>query len=131
MAWHSPESLVGSVDQDARLLLVTTNNAGRTLSLERDVFGGGWTVLTKEWVFNTVPDQAEYSFPEDFSDIVDGTVWDRDTYREARGALGPNEWQQIKSSLIGSVTISPYYRIRRSTTGVPPLPMAGSHAERG
>ena len=60
----------------------------------------------------------EYALPEDFEALIDGTLWDRTSYREMRGTLTPQEWQQARSGLIQTVSIAPLYRIRGSSTGV-------------
>ena len=74
-------------------------------------------MLTRPYEFTTVAGQDEYPLPADFEAIVDGTFWDRSTYREARGTLSPQEWQQARSSLIATLTIAPLYRLQRSSTG--------------
>ena len=48
---------------------------------------------------------------------MDGTIWDRSQYRTARGNLTAQEWQLVKGGLIETVSISPFYRIRRASTG--------------
>ena len=93
------------------------NRAGRNLAQRRNAFGAGWTVLTREYVFSTVDGQDEYPLPADYIDLIDGTVWNRDTFREGRGVLTPQEWQELRSGLVGTISIAPYYRIRRSSDG--------------
>lgn len=110
-------SLVGNSSDHARSMLVLLNRSGRVLSQVRNEWGSGWVTLTRQWEFETVPDQAEYALPEDFDELIDGTVWDRSQYREARGTLSPQEWQTLRSGLVETVRISPYYRLRRNTAG--------------
>lgn len=108
-------ALVGSVDAYARAMLVLLNRSGNTLARMRNTWGGGWAALTREHRFRTIAGEEEYQFPDDFQAIADGTVWDRSTYREARGPLSPQEWQQVRSGLIESNQITPNYRIRRGS----------------
>ena len=111
-------SLVGSSEPHARAMRVLANTAGRELQQMRNEDGQGWIVLTREHEFDTVVGQDAYAFPEDFDQIVDGTVWDRDSYRIARGPLSPQQWQNVKSGLIETTRISPNYRIRSTAQGV-------------
>ena len=111
-------SLVGSSEPHARAMRVLANTAGRELQQMRNEDGQGWIVLTREHEFETVVGQDAYAFPEDFDQIVDGTVWDRDSYRIARGPLSPQQWQNVKSGLIETTRISPNYRIRSTAQGV-------------
>lgn len=110
-------SLIGNPEAHAKAMLRLLNRGGRVLSAERDAWGAGWVVLTREWQFQTVVGQEEYAVPEDFQQLVDRTVWDRSTYREARGAMSPAQWQTHRSGLVESVTIAPNYRLRRNTAG--------------
>ena len=110
-------SLVNNSDPASKAMVVLLNRGGRTLAAMRNAWGQGWTILTREYEFQTTPDVDQYALPEDFEALIDGTVWDRSTYRESRGTLSPQEWQQARSGLIQTVSIAPLYRIRRSTAG--------------
>ena len=92
----------------ARSLL---DKSGRSLARMRGAFGQGWAALTREFAFSTVTGQQAYALPDDFAELIDGTVWDRSTYYRARGSLPPQEWQQYKSGLINSVSLTPRYRL--------------------
>lgn len=113
-----PESLRNNTDPDARTLLRQVTSVGRDLAIMKNSFGQGWAVLQLEHVFETVADQAEYALPGGFERLVDGTVWNRDSYREARGNLTAAEWQLVRSSLIETLSISPFYRMRRASDGM-------------
>jgi len=106
--------LRGNADPDARSMEARFNRAGQAMTRMRNTLGASWTALTQEFVFETIPGVAEYRLPDGFQSIIDGTVWDRSTYREMRGTLSPQQWQEVKSGLIESVRIAPFYRIRRS-----------------
>ena len=110
-------SLVGNSEPHARAMLVLLDQGGKNLTKLRNTWGASWAVLTREHTFTTVAAQEEYAFPEDFTAFVDGTVWDRSSYREARGVFSPQEWQQVKSGLIETSGIAPNYRIRRGASG--------------
>ena len=112
-----PISLIGSRDPDERAVLALFNRAGQTMIRMRNTWGAGWTALTREYEFETTPGVAEYALPEDFEALIDGTVWNRSVYREARGVLSPQQWQATKGGLIETVSIAPLYRIRRASAG--------------
>ena len=112
-----PSTLNATTNPDERILGVLLNRVGKRLARMRNSRGGGWSVLTREHTFLTEDGVEEYAFPADFHSLVDGSVWDRDSYYEARGPLSPQQWQTIKSGLIESVALTPRYRIRRSTAG--------------
>lgn len=89
---------------------------GKQLARKRNTWNGFWAQLQTEHLFTTVPGQAEYQLPEDFYDVVDGTLWDRNQYRQMRGSLSPQSWQALKSSLVETVSISPLFRLRSSSS---------------
>ena len=111
-------TLVGNPEPHAMAMLALLNRGGRILSRERNSYGQGWTVLTKEHTINTVNGQEEYLFPTDFQALVDGTVWSRSEYLAARGPLSPHQWQRQRSGLVGTVQLVPNYRLRRSSSGL-------------
>ena len=110
-------SLVGNSNNHARALRILFNRSGRTLTRMRDAWGAGWEVQTREHTFDTVIDQAEYQLPGDFDDMVAGTLWDRGTYSLGAGPLSPQDWQQLKSGLVGTANITPFFRMRRNSAG--------------
>ena len=109
------DSIVDANDKLAVLAKTLLNRTGRSLVLMRNAFGQGWVSSTNEYTFDTVADQEEYALPADFVRFVDGTIWDRDSYYEARGPLTPHEWQAVRSGLVESATLTPRYRLRRSS----------------
>ena len=114
---ESFSGLVNNSSPTPRAMLVLLNRGGQNLTRLRNTWGAGWTVLTREHEFTTVADQAEYVLPEDFEALIDRTVWDRSTYREARGVLSPFQWQEVRSGLIESTALTPRYRLRRNSGG--------------
>ena len=114
---REPVALVGSRDSDERALLALIDRAGQTMSRMRNTWSAGWTALTREHEFQTADGVEEYALPADFESLIDGTVWNRTVYREARGVLSPQQWQAAKGGLLETVSIAPLYRLRRSSTG--------------
>lgn len=111
------DSLVSNTEPHAQALLTQINQSGNNLAMKRNAFSQGWSALTREVVFETVPEQDEYPFPEDFNFLVNGTLWDRSEYQPSYGPLTPKEWQLTKSGLVGNTSIYYNYRIRGTSTG--------------
>ena len=113
----APASLIGNQEPGARAIVSLLNRAGNNMARMRNAWGGGWTALTREFTFQTVAGQEAYALPDDYQALVDGTIWDRTEFREARGTLSPQQWQRNRSGLIDTVTLAPYYRLRRGAGG--------------
>ena len=112
-----PSSVAAPRDATGRRVRALLNTAGRLLTRERNKWGGGWVRLNKEHTFTTVPGRPDYELPADYQALVARTAWDRDTYYELRGPLGPQEWQHVKSGLVASAVLAPRYRLRGSSRG--------------
>ena len=125
------ESVVDANSKLSRQMRRLFNQVGRDIALMKNAFEQGWVALTREHEFTTDTDVEEYAFPDDFVELVGGTVWDRDSYYEARGPLTPHEWQAVRSGLVESATLTPRYRLRRSANGakraffIDPIPAGG------
>ena len=113
---EEPDSIAGSRDVLARALGVLFNRSGQNLARRVNGWGASWTVLQREHVFNTVAGQEEYPLPGGYIELVSDTVWNRTTYREARGALSPQEWQRVRSGLVLSTGVTPRFRIKRGAS---------------
>ena len=128
---EAPTALKNSVEPQSRAMLRLLNRAGQQLARVENTWNGSWTFLEREHTFTTIAGQRDYDLPADFERIIEDTTWDRDTYRQMRGNLSPQEWQQLRSGLIGTVTQAPYYRIRRAGVGkrralsLDPIPSGG------
>ena len=105
-------SLETAGEENPRRMLTLLNRGGQVLASKRGSFGEGWPELTREHVFTTIADQPGYSLPQGFSELINDSVWDRDTYRQAPGPLSPQQWQAIKGGLIESVALTPRYRLK-------------------
>ena len=107
------------------------DEVGKDLALLKNAFEQGWVALNREYEFTTETDVEEYALPDDFVELVGGTIWDKDSYYEARGPLTPHEWQAVKSGLVESATLTPRYRLRRSENAakraffIDPIPAGG------
>lgn len=112
-----PPAVVGINDPQIRQLLALANRDGRQL---RDEPEGGWKILQVLHLFNTVASQEAYSLPSDYSRMISDTFWDRADFDRVRGQLTPQEWQEIKSGLLGSGVVNRRFRIRRDPAAVPP-----------
>lgn len=103
-----PDSVVGNSEDTAQRLLVSANAIGVEL-LKRH----RWAALQGEYEFSTVENQPSYDLPSDLDNIMDFTVWDRTNYWRMRGSISPQEWQMVKSGIVGS-SLQTYrqYRIK-------------------
>lgn len=111
-------NLYGNSEPHARILLFQLNESGRSQVLKRNAFNQGWSVLTREYLFNTAPNVDEYAFPDDYIGLVSETLWDRSNRRFGEGPLTPSQWQYQKSGRVGTTDLNPRFRIRRKTTGL-------------
>ena len=110
-------SLINNPEPHVAAILNLMNYGCDILAQMRGTSNQGWVVLNREYTFDTRPGVEEYAFPEDYQELIDGTLWDRDTFREMRGPLSPTEWQRIKSGLVETTSIAPNFRLRRDTAG--------------
>lgn len=106
-----PSAVVTSTDRTILRLLALANREGRDLTRIND-----WTALQRLHTFSTVASQEEYSLPSDFDRLMPDTEWDRSNYRPMVGALTAQEWEIIKSGLVGSGIVGKRYRIVRSAS---------------
>lgn len=104
-----PSAVYSSSDRAVQRMLVLSNREGRDLAKEFE-----WTVLQRLHTFTTTSGTAEYALPSDFDRLIRNSEWDRSKYEPLIGPLSPQEWQRIKSGLIGSGLVGRRYRIYRS-----------------
>ena len=115
---RSISTLIGNPEPHAKAMRVLLVRGCRNLSRERNSSNQGWNVLTREFSFDTIPNQDEYSLPDDFQALIDDTLWDRSSYLRGRGPQSPSQWQFLKSGLVDTPQLSPFYRLARSTSGL-------------
>ena len=111
----SPSAVIGVDEPQTRQLLALANRDGKRL---RDAHE--WMILQILESFNTVASQEAYSLPSDYRSMISDTFWDRADFDRVRGQLTPQEWQEIKSGLLGSGVVNRRFRIQRDNTATPP-----------
>ena len=110
-----PSAVIGVNDPQIRQLLALANRDGKRL---RDTHQ--WMILQILESFNTVASQEEYALPSDYRSMLSDTFWDRADFDRVRGQLTAQEWQEIKSGLLGSGVVNRRFRIQRDNTATPP-----------
>jgi hypothetical protein len=93
-----PATITGIEDVQSIQLLSLLNSAGNELMLYYP-----WMQFSKEWEFQTVPDQGDYPLPDDWSYFRDQTQWDRTDHWPLLGPKSPQEWAWLKGSLVAAL----------------------------
>ena len=62
-----------------------------------------WTQMRDEHTFTTVQGTSTYALPTDFHTMADQSGWNRTNRLPLGGPLSPQEWQYLKSRLVGVV----------------------------
>lgn len=115
-----PTSLIGSSDQNARLLLSVAQQEGKDLASRH-----AWQAITKEKTFTSTATEVQSSvIPSDFDRFVDGTFWNRTENRLVLGPASAQEWQALKSDRIQA--IHDIFRHRGNDLLLLPTPAAGA-----
>lgn len=83
-----------------------------------------WGHLSKEATFTTAGSQTSQALPDDFSDMVDGTLWDRTAMMPGVGPIGAVETHAIKAQQPASV-FTILYRQQGPTLTFPVAPADG------
>ena len=117
VGFQPPDTLAQSADPNASLMRVLLNRGCQVLAGKRGPFGECWPELTREGVLTTVDGQEWYAVPQGFVSLIDGTMWDRQQYREAAGSLTPQEWARVKGGLVGTTALTPRYRVAFDVDG--------------
>jgi len=116
-----PSTVIDNGDRTARQMLALLNRGGKNLAGIKNAWGGGWQILEREHVFNTVVDRAFYELPSDFGSLLGETIWNRADFESVRGPGSPSLWQVLKSGLQTSPQIQETYRIRRIDEATSPV----------
>jgi hypothetical protein len=115
-----PTSLIGSSDQNARLLLSVAQQEGKDLASRH-----AWQAITKEKTFTSTATEVQSSvIPSDFDRFVDGTFWNRTENRLVLGPASAQEWQALKSDRIQA--IHDIFRHRGNDLLLAPTPAVGA-----
>ena len=110
--YEAPSSLTSRGDQPGRRLLGLLNQSGRDLAAKRGQWGEGWPEQNRQHVIVADGSTDVYDLPADFSDAIQGTFWDRTTYRPNRGPIDPYYWAYLESGLAAPPAESPRWRLR-------------------
>lgn len=114
-----PSSVVGSSDNQIRMLLSLAQQEGKELSQRFP-----WQDLLKEATFTTIASETQTSaLPSDFNRLIEGSMYNRTQHRPVVGPLNAQRWQQLKSTFTASVWSA--FRIRGSAILMNPTPAAG------
>lgn len=108
-----PSAVISSGDRTVQRLLALSNASGRRLAKEAD-----WTVLQRLATITTADGTEEYALPDDYDRLLPQTEWDRTNYQRLDGPLSPEQWETLKSGLIGAGSIGRRYRIVRSPSSI-------------
>ena len=65
-----PSSLVGTTDDNARILLALLNRGCQILAAKRGPFGESWPELTREHVITTQEGIEWYALPQGFVNLI-------------------------------------------------------------
>lgn len=100
----APQTIVSNPDLTAIQCLALLQREGEELVETED----GWPELRGEQVFNLVPGQEAYPFPDDMAYYVTETMWDR-SRRWQTINVSAREWQMLRS---GFTIGGPWTRFR-------------------
>lgn len=114
--FERPTNIIGSNNPISRQLLALCNREGKYLASKSHPLGG-WTVLQIEHLFDTADGVAEYAFPSDFSCFINDTQWSRSEHIWLYGPVSPQEWQTMKSGVLGTGVFSKRFRVKRASSG--------------
>jgi hypothetical protein len=106
-------------DLQVRQIVALMNREGKELS-----FSYPWKALIAEATITTAAGTAQYSMPSDFSRFMNDTQWDRTNHWELNGPLSADEWQAIKSGVVGSAGPRSRFRVRGTSIYIDPTPTA-------
>lgn len=111
----TPSTVIASTADDVKRLLRFSNQTGRMLVKAGD--GQGWPQLQRLHSFTTTASTDEYALPSDFDRLVIETSWDRTSGLAMPGPITIQQWEEVKSSGIGSTVMGRRWRIMRSSSG--------------
>lgn len=106
---QQPTAVISNTNQTIRQILQMAQREGRNL-----VKSANWTILQRLHTFTT-DGSEEYALPADYSRLLDQTDWDRSENRPLVGPVNPQDWQEIKSGLLGTGLAFVRYRIYRAS----------------
>ena len=96
-----------------RQMLALMNIGLGELAEMRGHWGQGWPELNRTHVFTADGrEDGRYDLPEDFSDAIQGTFWDRNQNRAMHGPGDPYYWAYLYSGLAARPAYTPRWRLR-------------------
>lgn len=125
-----PSSIVSNNDDNARKMLAAAQTEGRMLAKgiiynQNGIPTGqhNWTVLRKEYTFNTANGTYAYNVPSDFERFIGDTWWNRAQTRRLC-LVSPQRWQFLKSGQAGASGIDQEFIKRGTQILINPTPTA-------
>ena len=116
-----PGAVMSSNDETIRVMRALATQEGRELA--RRV---AWQNLTKESSFTTVASETQPgAIPADFDRFINETAWNYTQNRSLIGPVDPQQWQQLKASLVGPPWL--HFRQRGNAFLIIPNPPAGEN----
>ncbi len=113
-----PTQVVGSSDNNIRMLLSLAQQEGKELAKRHD-----WQALLKEdSITATATEVQSGAIPTDFGRLVEGSMYNRTQHRPVIGPINAQRWQQIKS--VTAVSVWSAFRIRGDAFLMTPTPVA-------
>ena len=112
-----PSTIIGNKQPVAIQILEVLKRSIVNLSRSYD-----WQELTKEYSFNAVASQNNYSLPTDFDRIINNSFWNTTDKEEMIGSISPEDWRELVNSTVGSGAINEYYRFRGDEILIFPTP---------
>lgn len=116
-----PGAVMSSNDDTIRVMRALATQEGRELARRT-----AWVKLTREHSFLTDSAEAQSNaIPADFDRFVNETVWNYTQNRGLIGPVDPQQWQQLKASLVGPPW--QHFRQRGSAFLIIPNPPPGEN----
>lgn len=113
-----PTSVASLTDVQSIQLLSLLNSAGNELMLYYP-----WEQFIKEWLFDTVFDQGDYTLPADYNYFIDQTQWDKTDHWPLLGPKSAQEWSWLKNALVAALPRL-RYRVAANKLSIWPIPQA-------
>lgn len=114
-----PSNYFGNTNLTAVACVALVKAEGRALVREHR-----WDSLVTSYTFTTVSGTDTYDLPADFMAFGNRSQFDRMNTRRLAGPTSPSDWQELKSTVIGSTGLVRFFRKVGSTIVIHPVPSA-------
>lgn len=101
-----PSKLIGNADVTARRVLACAKAEAEHLYRAHN-----WTILAREYEFETEAGEEAYELPADFGRISQKTAWDRAQYWAIRGSVTASQWQRNRGALVSRIAGAREFRL--------------------